>query len=138
MRLSKAAAYAVFATIHIAEHEKTGPVHGGAIAQACAIPPEYLRKILQQLVRARVLVSEAGRRGGFTMRKAPGRTTLLEIVEAIDGALDGQLVTQKITSTEDVKGRLHSICGQAARATKNLLRETTIKHLVTPDCDSPQ
>ncbi|MFQ5805784.1 MAG: RrF2 family transcriptional regulator [Phycisphaerae bacterium] len=134
MRLSKASAYAVFATIYIAEHEHAGPVHGGAIAETCGIPPEYLRKILQQLVRSRVLDSETGRGGGFTLRRPPGQTTLLEIVEAIDGPLDGELTVRKeISGADAAKAKLESVCAEAAQATKSLLHNATIEHLIASD-----
>ena len=132
MRLSKASAYAVFATVYIAEHEHAGPVHGADVAESCGIPPEYLRKILQQLVRAQVLDSETGRRGGFHLRKPESRTTLLEIVEAIDGPLDGELSVKKdINAATAAKEKLILVCSEAARSTKALLREATIKHLMT-------
>ncbi len=132
MRLGKASAYGVFATIYIAEHEDAGPVHGADIAESCGIPPEYLRKILQQLVRSQVLDSETGRRGGFTLRKPQARTTLLEIVEAIDGPLNGELsVRKEINAAEVTKAKLKLVCSQAARSTKSLLREATIKHMIS-------
>ena len=134
MRLSKASAYAVFATVYIAEHEQAGPVHGAEIADACGIPPEYLRKILQQLVRAQVLESETGRRGGFLLRKPQGRTTLLEIVEAIDGPLDGELsVKKEINPAGSTKTKLRAVCTAAAQSIKSLLREATIKQLISTE-----
>jgi Rrf2 family protein len=134
MKLSKASAYAVFATVYIAEHEQAGPVHGAEIAEACGIPPEYLRKILQQLVRAQVLESETGRRGGFLLRKPQGRTTLLEIVEAIDGPFDGELsVKKEINPSGSAKIKLRAVCTAAALSIKSLLREATIKQLISAD-----
>lgn len=134
MKLSKASAYAVFATAYIAEHEHAGPVHGADIAEACGIPPEYLRKILQQLVRAQVLESETGRRGGFLLRKPQGRTTLLEIVEAIDGPLDGELSVNKDISPGGLaRTRLRAVCNAAAQSIKSLLREATIKQMLSSE-----
>jgi len=134
MRLSKASAYAVFATANIAEHERAGPVRGADIAEACGIPPEYLRKILQQLVRGRILDSEAGRRGGFRLRKPQENTTLLEIVEAIDGPLNGDMtVRDEVIAAGDVKNKLRALCASASQATKELLKEVTIKHLISTE-----
>lgn len=131
MRLSKASAYAVFATIHVAKHDKEGPVQGRVIAEAYGIGADYLLKILQQLVRSQVLVSEAGRRGGFKLKKEPERTTLLEIVEAIEGRLDGELTVRKgILGAEDAKDKVEQVCEEVAGAAKFLLSKTTIKHLM--------
>ena len=84
MRLGKASSYGILATLHIAKVAKQDPIQGREIADACGIPGEYLLKILQQLARLRILSSERGRGGGFTLAKAPSQTTLLEIIEAIE------------------------------------------------------
>ncbi len=131
MQLGKASAYGAFATLYIAEHETGGPVQGRDIARACGIPEEYLLKILQQLARARVLRSERGRAGGFLLRKTPSRTTLLEIVEAIQGPVSGDLVSRKeIKGAEPAKDAVESVCGEIARYAKSLLRKTTICKLM--------
>lgn len=58
------------------------------ISQATGIPVEYLRKVLQRLTRARLVVSERGRGGGFRLAKPAARVNLLDIVEAIEGPID--------------------------------------------------
>ena len=80
MRLGRAAAYAVFATTHLAEHTNGTPIQGREIAESCGIPAGHLLKILQQLVRAQILSSERGPAGGFVLRKSADEITLLEIV----------------------------------------------------------
>jgi Rrf2 family protein len=57
------------------------------IARAYAIPSSSMAKILQSLVRARLLRSSRGVHGGFTLARAPGSITLLDIMEAIEGPL---------------------------------------------------
>jgi Rrf2 family protein len=134
MRLSKASAYAVFAAVYIAKHQDEGPVQGRLIAQTHNLPLEYLLKILQQLVRAGVLVSETGRRGGFQLKRPPQRTTLLEIVEAIDGPVNGHLTMRaEISGAEKAKDRVEALCERIAEDTKTLLRQATLKHLMLPE-----
>ncbi|MEV4569056.1 Rrf2 family transcriptional regulator [Nonomuraea sp. NPDC049419] len=50
------------------------------------LPAPYLAKQLQALVRAGVLAATTGPRGGFRLGRPPGEITLLQIVEAVDGA----------------------------------------------------
>lgn len=131
MQLGKASAYGAFATLYIAKHEAGGPVQGRDVARSCRIPEEYLLKILQQLVRAQVLRSERGRSGGFLLRKPPSRTTLLEIVEAIQGPVSGELTTRReIKGTEPAKDVVEGVCNDIARYAKSLLRRTTIRQLL--------
>ncbi len=55
------------------------------IAQAQSIPAHFLSKILQILVRHKLLSSIKGPNGGFALYKSPKEITLLEVVSAIDG-----------------------------------------------------
>jgi Rrf2 family protein len=50
------------------------------------VPPAYLAKQLQALVRAGVLNATSGPRGGFRLARPGEQITLLQIVEAVDGA----------------------------------------------------
>lgn len=50
------------------------------------LPPAYLAKQLQSLVRAGILSATTGARGGFRLARPAADVTLLDIVEAVDGA----------------------------------------------------
>jgi len=91
MRVSRSTGYAVLAVGYIAQHQAKGIVLSQDIAEAYDIPLEYLLKILQQLVRANLLRSKRGPRGGFLLAKPTTRITLLEIIEAVDGPMTSQL-----------------------------------------------
>jgi len=131
MRLGKASAYGVFATIHIAGHEKHGPIQGRDIAKNCGIPVEYLLKILQQLVRSQVLSSERGRGGGFLLRKPAGQTTLLEIVESIEGPVSADLsIGRGVQVSDKARRKIEGVCGEIANYAKSKLRRMTIKNLM--------
>ena len=49
------------------------------------LPPAYLNKQLQALVRAGILSSTPGPRGGFRLAVEPENVSLLDIVVAIEG-----------------------------------------------------
>ncbi len=91
MKLSRSTGYAVLAVGYIAQHQNQGIILSQDIAEAYDIPLEYLLKILQQLVRADILHSKRGPRGGFSLGKPTNKINLLDILEAVDGPLSGQL-----------------------------------------------
>ena len=91
MKLSRSTGYAILAVGYIAQRHGQGIVLSQDIAEAYDIPLEYLLKILQQLVRADILHSKRGPRGGFSLAKSTNKITLLDILEAVDGPLSGQL-----------------------------------------------
>ena len=65
MKISRSTGYALIAVGYIAQHYKEGAVLAQRVSEEYDIPLEYLLKILQQLVRASVLRSKRGPRGGF-------------------------------------------------------------------------
>ena len=91
MRISRSTGYALLAVGYLARHREKGIVLSQAISKQYDIPLEYLLKILQQLVRANILRSKRGPRGGFSLAVSPKKINMLQIVEAVDGPLVSQL-----------------------------------------------
>lgn len=50
------------------------------------LPLQFMSKVFQQLVKAGILTSAKGRGGGFALARPIHDITLLQIIEAIDGA----------------------------------------------------
>ena len=127
MRLGRAAAYAVFATAHLAEQKNGHPIQGRDIAESCGVPAGHLLKILQQLVRAQILSSERGPAGGFVLRKAANEVSLLDIVEAIDGPISGDLLLRHVAAAkEPARVRLEQACRDVAEYARSRLASTVI------------
>jgi Rrf2 family protein len=57
------------------------------IAEARAIPGQFLGKIAQRLARSGIIRIHQGARGGYQLAIPADRLTLLEVVEAAEGAL---------------------------------------------------
>lgn len=62
------------------------PVNVGQLAEGHGLPVAYLNKQLQALVRAGILESLPGARGGFRLARPVDRITLMDVVTAIEGA----------------------------------------------------
>jgi Rrf2 family protein len=131
MKLSRASAIAVFAITRMAETEKDEPRQGRDLAEELGVPADSLLKVLQQLVRSGLMLSSRGRSGGFRLARPPEQISLLEVVEAVDGELDGQ-----ITSAEDIRGMaatkaaVGSAFGETVRSMRGLLGKTSIRDLM--------
>lgn len=63
------------------------PVAVGEISDAMGIKKTFTAKILQKLVKSGLITSRKGSGGGFTIAKDPQRITLLDVIEAVEGAL---------------------------------------------------
>ena len=83
---SKSCEYALRSIMYIALNTKNNHAVGlKKISSAQDIPLHFLSKILQQLVKHKVLSSVKGPSGGFLLNTTPDKLRLIEIVEIIDG-----------------------------------------------------
>jgi Rrf2 family protein len=98
LKLSKKADYGLIAVRHLAMKYEAGACSSKEIARAYGIPTELLAKILQKLVKKRLLVSQHGAEGGYALARPPASVTVFEVIKAIDGPL---LITSCITSHGD-------------------------------------
>ncbi len=88
MRISTSIRYALLAAGYIAQNKDEGIIMSQTISNKYKIPWEYLLKIMQELVRANILRSKRGPRGGFSLARPLNKITLLNIIEAVDGPMD--------------------------------------------------
>lgn len=61
------------------------PIGSARLAAFYDLPSAYLNKRLQDLVRAGILTSVSGPKGGFALARDPASITLLDVVTAIEG-----------------------------------------------------
>lgn len=72
--------------LYIALHYEEGKsVELSSIAKKQDIPKHFLSKILQLLVKQKLLTSMKGPTGGFKLARSPENIRLIEVVKAIDG-----------------------------------------------------
>ena len=66
---------------------KAGPSSASAreIAEQYDIPIELMAKVLQRLVRAGLLISTQGTRGGYTLSRPSEAISVADVIQAIDG-----------------------------------------------------
>ncbi|MFJ3904631.1 RrF2 family transcriptional regulator [Streptomyces sp. NPDC090025] len=62
------------------------PVPAARLAALHDVSPSYLAKQLQALSRAGLVHSLQGKTGGYVLTREPGTITVLDVVQAVDGA----------------------------------------------------
>lgn len=113
MKISRSTGYALVAVGFIAQNYKDGAVLAARVSKEYGIPLEYLLKILQQLVRANVLRSKRGPRGGFFLSRVAEEITMLQIIEAVDGPMISHLHLAEQTNDAPFSLRMEDICKKA-------------------------
>ncbi len=85
LRLSKKADYALMAVRHLALPDGPSSTSAREISEQYDIPIELMAKVLQRLVRAGLLISTQGTRGGYTLSRPPAAISVADVIQAIDG-----------------------------------------------------
>ncbi len=86
MKLSTRGKYGLYAMYYLAEHRNEGPQTLQSIAST-GVPKQYLEQLLGNLRRAGLVASVRGAQGGYQIAKPPDQTTILEVIDAMEGPL---------------------------------------------------
>ncbi len=80
--ISQTAEYALRAMVYLAMQRSA--VTGHDIAAITKVPPGYLSKIMQQLVKGKLVSSQRGIGGGFILSRTPNEISILDVINAVD------------------------------------------------------
>lgn len=89
MKLSRTVSYAVQATLQLAKSSSAEPVPCSQLASSGKMPERFLLQILRNLVTHGILRSTRGVDGGYSLTRPAEEVSLLQVIEAIEGPLDG-------------------------------------------------
>lgn len=87
MRLSTRGRYGVRALLNVALYSDGNPVPLKDIAKRQAISVQYLEQLISPLVKAGVLRSIRGARGGVTLTELPEEVKLSQVIQVLEGSI---------------------------------------------------
>ncbi|WP_329121117.1 RrF2 family transcriptional regulator [Streptomyces sp. NBC_01353] len=85
MRTGEVVEWGLHCCLTLAWLDEKQPAPSAKLAAVFDLSPSYLNKCLQRLVRAGILTSTSGPRGGVRLAKAPEAITVMDIVSALEG-----------------------------------------------------
>lgn len=80
--LPKTAEYALRAIVWLAR-EREEPISADELAEHTRVPRRYLHKVLQELVGAKMVRSQPGPGGGYSLARSPEKISILDVVNAV-------------------------------------------------------
>ncbi len=125
---SQTTEYALRAVIYLASQSGTARTTQ-QIAESTRVPTGYLSKVMQGLGRARLVQSQRGLHGGFTLARPAEELTVLDVIQAVDPI-------QRIRSCPlGLKGHinlcpLHRRLDHAMKLVEEALRKSSIAELL--------
>jgi Rrf2 family protein len=130
MKLTRSSAYALAAMACLARQGGGALVPSHALAaQASQIPERFLLKLLLPLVGAGILRSVRGPGGGYRLARPAAAISVLDVVQAVDGPLRGEVPEVGHGPAAALDRRLRAACEEAARLTRERLARTSIAEL---------
>ncbi|MGE0696265.1 MAG: Rrf2 family transcriptional regulator [Pirellulales bacterium] len=131
MKLSRTVAYAVQATVLLAQAKSDSPVPCSQLAANGNMPERFLLQILRNLVTHGILQSTRGVDGGYSLGRAPEKISLLEIIEAIDGPLTAAVPGREGGTATTADARLSEALEQVTAQCRRQLDSIKLVHLIS-------
>ncbi len=130
MKTGRTTEYGLIAVSYIAQRYPSGPVMAQKVAKEYTIPAEYLLKILQQLVRANVLRSKRGPRGGFFLARDAEDITLLNIIEAVEGPMLAHANLSELTGNAGFSVKMEEACNTATKKLRAMYESAVLSDML--------
>ncbi len=101
------------------------------ISKSMSIPKAFLAKIMQKLVRAGIVESIRGVKGGFRLKKKPHDITLLDVINAISGEIPvNRCVVDKRSCNRVRKCSVHPVWVELQKVILDKLKSVDFRELV--------
>jgi len=132
MIYTKTGEYAIRAILFLARQPKEALIMSSEIAKSEDIPSHYLAKILQRMAKYGYVDSFKGRGGGFKITDLARRTSILDIVERIEGpVINLKCVTGLKECSEENPCPLHHEWAQIRDRIYNLISSKSVDEVAT-------
>ncbi|PJA75365.1 transcriptional regulator [bacterium CG_4_9_14_3_um_filter_65_15] len=113
------------------------PTTTRAIAVAMKVPASYLSKVLQALVRAKLVRSTRGVKGGFVLARPAAGITLLDVVNAVNPLERITSCPLDLTNHSSELCPLHRRLDESLAQAETALRNTTLAELISEENPCP-
>ncbi len=87
MQLTREADYGIRSVLYLSRQPFKKVSFVNEISEEYKIPRSFLAKILQKLVKAKIVRSYRGVKGGFSLARQAREITVLDVLEAIEGKM---------------------------------------------------
>ena len=141
LRLNRVTDYAILIATHLLRQEESGHAISTAreIAAANHLSNPMVAKVLKQLVRRGIIVSERGQRGGYSLAPEVRRMTLGGFLRALEGPIRLTDCSPVSGTVAEVGCDLHASCSlRGTILTLNAIVENALEHVTLREIAIPQ
>ncbi|MFS4467892.1 RrF2 family transcriptional regulator [Maribacter sp. 2210JD10-5] len=131
--ISNSSKYALIGVLYLAVNStEEKKILAKDLSKNTGVPQAYLSKLLQELVRHKLISSTRGPKGGFYLTEENREVRLIDIINVIDG--EHRLNTCILSPhkcNEEHPCPLHNLMGNTKKEFSKKLEETKVKDLVS-------
>jgi Rrf2 family protein len=127
--LSQTVEYALRAVVQLASIAPKASTTAD-LAVITQVPPAYLAKVLQALVKAGIVASQRGASGGVALAQSPAKLTILDIVDATDPIRRIRSCPLELATHGTKLCPLHRRLDAALAEVEHAFRSTTLAEVV--------
>ena len=138
MRLTTKGRFAVTAMIDVAMRQHEGPVTLAGISERQRISLSYLEQLFGKLRRRCLVTSTRGPGGGYQLERAMDRTTVSDIIFAVDEPLDATQCGGKENCHDDGRCMTHELWANLNLRMLDYLDSVTLADLVEQQKQKPK
>ena len=137
LEITRRAEFAVRAMVALGQAPER--LKAPVLADVLGTTPGFVPQVLKPLVKAGWVRSEPGPRGGYTSCVDLGSLSVLQVIEAVDGATDrGRCVVADSDCESMVQCSLHAAWTRACRELVDTLGGTSLSDVATNASMSPR
>jgi Rrf2 family transcriptional regulator, cysteine metabolism repressor len=128
--LSNTAAYAIRASLLLAQTSSGEVISCRRLAAEGQMPKRFLLHILRKLVEHGLLRSTRGVEGGYVLQRKPEDLALIEVIEAAEGPMTASLPLTDEGTASFAEGLLHQAIDQITADSRRQLASITLADLL--------
>ena len=130
MGINRSTEYSIRALIYMAMNYSSEIITKDEICKTQGVTPGFLTKIMQPLLKAGLVKSFRGAKGGFQLARDPKEVTLYEVVQLIDNVmmLNACLVGEE-SCTRDNVCFMHTIWEEAKESVRDIFKKYTLHEI---------
>jgi len=130
MQVTREGDYGIRSVLYLARQPIKKVSFVNEISEEYKIPRSFLAKILQKLVRAKIVRSYRGVKGGFSLAKPARDITVLSVLEAIEGNMAVNIcISDKKKCTFSKHCPTHSLWATVQSKITDTLKKTNFEDL---------
>ncbi len=130
MQITREGDYGIRSVLYLARQPLKKISFVNEISEEYKIPRSFLAKILQKLVKAKVVRSYRGVKGGFSLVKQARDISLLEVLEAVEGKLSLNIcLTDKKKCGFSKHCPINSVWANVQSKVAEMLRKTNFEDI---------